>query len=359
MFDVNLAAMKLKVCVILAFSLATSQVAAQSFLKKLGKSIEKTVGRTIEKTVEKEVGELFDNQNGNASSFSSQQQNTPTEQPQVSTAPTQRVSGIRTAVLSDSGENIPREPGLDYIDEYGINHGGGILVGGILWAPVNCGYHATDYPYGKLYQWGRRHGQGYGEPYMNKETGNVNPDKTTANVVRAGRWVTPAEARQHPNNFYARGDGAALFNWTVNNTKLWNTFTDDGIISKSEDDPCPKGWRLPDLQDFYVLVKHYSEVSEYPAGGPKGRWFSGPEEYGCNVPRIFLPLTGVRSLAGECGARDSFVRYWSGRHGGGEGLVWHLFFSTDDNRVEVNPVAYPHEGFAVRCVKEIEGQRRH
>jgi len=158
--------MKLKVCVILAFSLATSQVAAQSLLKNLGKSIEKTVERAIEKTVEKEVGVLFDNQNGNASSFSSQQQNTPTEQPQVSTAPTQRVSGIRTAVLSDSGENIPREPGLDYIDEYGINHGGG------------------------------------------------------------------------------------------------------------------------------------------------------------------------------------------------EGLVWHLFFSTDYNRVEVNPVAYPYEGFAVRCVKEIEGQRR-
>ena len=117
--------MKLKVCVILAFSLATSQVAAQSFLRKLGRSIEKTVERTIEKTVEKEVGELFDNQDGNASSFSSQQQNTPTEQPQVSTAPTQRVSGIRTAVLSDSGENIPREPGLDYIDKYSINHGGG------------------------------------------------------------------------------------------------------------------------------------------------------------------------------------------------------------------------------------------
>lgn len=51
--------------------------------------------------------------------------------------------------------------GIDYINEYGVNHGKGIIIGDIVWAPVNCGYHATDYKYGKLYQWGRKYGQGY------------------------------------------------------------------------------------------------------------------------------------------------------------------------------------------------------
>ena len=37
----------------------------------------------------------------------------------------------------------------DYVDEWGINHGKGIVIGGVTWAPVNCGYHETDYPYGK------------------------------------------------------------------------------------------------------------------------------------------------------------------------------------------------------------------
>ena len=57
------------------------------------------------------------------------------------------------------GERLPQEG--DYIDEYGINHGPGVKIDGVVWAPVNCGYHATDFKYGKLYQWGRKYGQGY------------------------------------------------------------------------------------------------------------------------------------------------------------------------------------------------------
>lgn len=47
----------------------------------------------------------------------------------------------------------------DYVDEHGINRGKGIQVYGVVWAPVNCGYHETDFPWGKLYQWGRSDGQ--------------------------------------------------------------------------------------------------------------------------------------------------------------------------------------------------------
>ena len=59
---------------------------------------------------------------------------------------------------------------VDYVDEYGVNHGKGVAIGGTVWAPVNCGYKAatdTDkgYPYGKLYQWGRKYGQGYSAGY--------------------------------------------------------------------------------------------------------------------------------------------------------------------------------------------------
>ena len=53
----------------------------------------------------------------------------------------------------------------DYIDEYGVNHGKGVVLGRHVWAPVNCGYHQTDFPYGKHYQWGRKYGQGLGAPY--------------------------------------------------------------------------------------------------------------------------------------------------------------------------------------------------
>ena len=70
-------------------------------------------------------------------------------------------SGIisQSIAINQLGGNPP-QPG-DYVDEYGINHGQGVKIGEVIWAPVNCGYHATDFKYGKLYQWGRKYGQGY------------------------------------------------------------------------------------------------------------------------------------------------------------------------------------------------------
>ena len=67
------------------------------------------------------------------------------------------VSNGRNGICSELGhfrtgsqEILPQES--DYIDEYGINHGPGVEIGGVVWAPVNCGYHETDFKYGKLYQ---------------------------------------------------------------------------------------------------------------------------------------------------------------------------------------------------------------
>ena len=34
------------------------------------------------------------------------------------------------------------EATYDYVDEYGVNHGKGVTVAGVVWAPVNCGYLA-------------------------------------------------------------------------------------------------------------------------------------------------------------------------------------------------------------------------
>ena len=51
----------------------------------------------------------------------------------------------------------------------GISRGKGTFIGTCIWAPVNCGYtpyfNESDkgYPYGKLYQWGRKDGHGYGD----------------------------------------------------------------------------------------------------------------------------------------------------------------------------------------------------
>ncbi len=63
----------------------------------------------------------------------------------------------------------------------------------------------------------------------------------------------------------------------------------------------------------------------------------------------------MRTRDGASHSRDEQAIYWSLRHGGGEGLVWHLYLN--DYEAEVSPSAFPHEAYSVRCVKDIEGQR--
>ena len=340
--------MKKTLIIALVLIMCSGSAEAQSLLNQLGKRVQKRVTEKVTNAVKQEVRKAISGkeQDGNQSAQPSEEQTTTTP-----VAKPVAAKGQKPLVI-DRGENIERQQGLDYIDEYGINHGGGILIGGILWAPVNCGYHETDYPYGKLYQWGRKHGQGYGEPYTAATT-EKKSDKTTAEIVPAP--VTPSEALKYPNRFYARSNMAS-FNWTRNDMSLWCPLIEEGKATKHPKyDPCPEGWRVPELFDFYSLAEHYSDFVEYPEGGPKGRWFSGPEQYSTNVQRIFLPATGMRTRDGESHSRDRQAIYWSLRHGGGEGLVWHLYLN--DYEAVVNPSAFPHEAYSVRCIKDIEGQR--
>ena len=340
--------MKKILIVTLGIFLCCEAAEAQFFLDKLGKTVQKKVTEKVTDAVRQELRKNVSGKettSRSASRSASQPSSQPVSQPAA--------SKVQNVKVKDEGQNILRQEGLDYIDEYGINHGGGILIGDVLWAPVNCGYHETDYPYGKLYQWGRKHGQGYGAPFTKLTKVTDNADKTTAEIVPAP--VTPAEALKHPDRFYARSDMSS-FNWTRNDMSLWCPLVEEGKATKHPKyDPCPEGWRVPELFDFKSLAEHYSDFVEYPEGGPKGRWFSGPVEYSTEAQRIFLPASGMRTRDGASHSRDEQAIYWSLRHGGGEGLVWHLYLN--DYEAEVSPSAFPHEAYSVRCVKDIEGQR--
>lgn len=328
------------------------EVVAQNLLKSLGKMVEQEVAKGVKRSVKNGIGNLkqkLSQKNDEEQSEQSAEQSSSSQ----SSAPS--FGSVVKGVLGvDDGQNIARETDCDYIDEYGINHGGGIKIGDVVWAPVNCGYHKTDYPYGKLYQWGRKHGQGYGAPYADPETkNNVRPDKTTAELVSAP--VTPAEARKYPNRHYYHERGG-WFNWTRNDVKLWNDSETMEICKNKVNDPCPEGWRVADLHDFQELIVNYSDQTTYYDGGQKGRWFSGPNSYCTSVPRIFLSMGGMRDLDGKCLARERTGLYWTGRHGGSEGLVWHLMF---DDEVKMHPMAWPHDAHLVRCVRDLPGRFMH
>ena len=135
---------------------------------------------------------------------------------------------VKAQAPQEIDDDLDMIDSIDYIDEYGVNHGPGIKVGIHIWSPVNCGYHATDYKYGKLYQWGRLYGQGFGDDATvpTRESGavslEVGNDKSNANVIFEGSYDS-------------------RYDWlSPQNHLLWNSGPEFEPV-KTEFDPCPDG----------------------------------------------------------------------------------------------------------------------
>lgn len=248
-----------------------------------------------------------------------------------------------------------------YIDEYGINHGKGVEINGVVWAPVNCGYHAEDFKYGKLYQWGRKYGQGY-DGKLYDQDGNISgeySDNILPTLYTGPVDVTTGQSKDNENKFY-RGS-AGVINWTSSskNNQLWNLGEDDAP-EKTEYDPCPKGWRVPTYGELYALAQH-NPSSYKDASGQIGILFSATNTSADSaVSQIFFPASGYRSGDGNGDAyyRDLRGYYWSSKSyvysiGPYYTVTYYdaryLYFTSNnislDHSVRAN-------GYSVRCVQE-------
>jgi hypothetical protein len=215
-----------------------------------------------------------------------------------------------------------------YIDEAGTNHGAGIEIDGIIWAPVNCGYHETDYPYGKLYQWGRKYGQGHGAEY----------DEPEPEILQGGGFEDTEEQR---NIFYARSHDmtshhiaeaeyamsgtqtsyAPPIDWLDSpNDKLWNSASELNP-QKTEHDPCPIGWRVP----TYTELIHMEDLQA-------------------------LPTIGSRNYDGLLIENDNY--YWSSTPSSRQISWCSTINSLNDIAHSSQREAYRVNGYYVRCVKE-------
>lgn len=176
---------------------------------------------------------------------------------------------------------------LDYIDEYDVNHGHGVAIGKAIWAPVNCGYHCTNHPYGKLYQWGRKYGQSC--------------DESVA-IMEGGVSLYTGQNQENANIYYS-GVPEYYNDWIYpQNHKLWNN-GDDYNPKKTEYDPCPNGWRVPTYNELWDLIKNSSREDD-------GVWFSGSFSYSENVGRVFLTNHDYPNIDGR--TRYS-AAYWSSK----------------------------------------------
>ncbi|MBO5107006.1 MAG: hypothetical protein J6B97_01055 [Bacteroidales bacterium] len=251
---------------------------------------------------------------------------------------------ISIDAFSDEEEE-PQEG--DYIDEYGINHGHGIEIDGVVWAPVNCGYHATDYKYGKLYQWGRKYGQGY-----DNSTIGILPDKTFPtsedNTIQKGPVeLSVGNDSNNSDIFYKGSISDTNYDWLhPQNDKLWNAGTEENPI-KTEYDPCPTGWRVPTFAELELLSTKSSAWST--SDGQKGLWFTGTILYAENVSKVFFSAVGLRNNDGNAVGRGIQGGYWSSKPYYSNACT--LFFY-QDGEYEMNKRESRAYGYALRCVKE-------
>lgn len=220
-----------------------------------------------------------------------------------------KVSTINGEIFDECKVIVQPKP-VFYIDEYGVNHGEGITIDDLVWAPVNCGYHETDYPYGKYYQWGRKMGHGF------KGTDNKEEEDATYPSEEAGTILGPIDYAAEPfdDTFY-KGTYEEGYQWMKNNgnsfafdgSSNWNYFTRYG---EKVTNPCPEGWFVPSYNDYIVLIKNSSSFTE--CEGVNGIYYTGKKPYSSDLEaKVFLPAAGSYDSEGKAYDRGEWGRYWS------------------------------------------------
>ncbi|MBQ7811334.1 MAG: Ig-like domain-containing protein [Bacteroidales bacterium] len=226
---------------------------------------------------------------------------------------------------------------VDYVDESGVNHGKGVAVAGVIWAPVNCGYEPATadykgYPYGKLYQWGRKHGQGYNSNDASYPSGE--------NLVEGPVMPSWGSSDTYKDAFFYNS-----YDWC--NTQIDDPWV-DSEGKKTGKDPCPTGWRVPTYAELSALCKNYSWLTK---DNHAGCYFVGEYTYIEGLPQVFFPAAGHRDFDGFARYRGYGGQYWSSRPSSA-GAYYASYLDFDSRGANMSSFCQRAYGDSVRCVQE-------
>lgn len=115
---------------------------------------------------------------------------------------------------------------------------------------------------------------------------------------------TVAAAGPSSENFIVNSNDAAIVGWNTTPAPDGSWLT----TSKTENDPCPSGYRIPTYAQWQGLIDNNTGTSV-------GNWIDGPTNYSVGVKfgeKLFLPVTGYRlNTTGALLSRGISGHYWS------------------------------------------------
>lgn len=201
-----------------------------------------------------------------------------------------------------------------------------VQIGSLLWAPVNAGYDQS-HPYGLLYQWHRKYGQGF--------TGE------TPGFVTSPGPVSISEANNISNLNVFFTNSTSPYDVINSPQSSWNM--------ANEYNPCPEGWRIPTAEEFQVLINSGYTYTAFGLNNLKGCWFGGNHNTDL-TGSLFFPFGGYTNEAGSPLGRFSTPRgmYWSASTSGSDATM--LFI----NDLTASLVSLRKaRGHSIRCVKPL------
>ncbi len=183
-----------------------------------------------------------------------------------------------------------------YVDADGVDHGFGVEVDGVIWAPVNCGYSSAN-PYGLYYQWGRKYGQGY-DGESNAPTFLDGPVSNSDGNSEANK-----------GNFYKANEDP--YDWNNSpDASLWNAGTEEAPV-KAANDPCPEGWRVPTSKEMKLLTPKLNYQAPVEVDGINYGEFGGSYTLDEAPAKVVLPMGGYRDFTGAAYDQNYGGMYWS------------------------------------------------
>lgn len=164
-----------------------------------------------------------------------------------------------------------------------------------------------------------------------KNTTHVNTSTTDTGVVVNGiKWATRNVGK--PGTFAPRAEDAGMFyQWNskagwpstgdmgsitaTDGSKTWNSNWNGGYTTQScndtwitDNDPSPKGWRLPTYAEIQTLIDTSKVIIKWTMqNGVSGMKFTDKT----TSKSLFLPASGYRETDGSVSISGAFGFYWT------------------------------------------------